>query len=224
MKTKDKYKKSLSRTGPDQTSTARPRAAGRTVADDSSSSGFLHLSIAKSREQSENVYEIKGQVQKVAESYSAVGSSYKQTALREDWDAIVIGSGMGGLATAALLARYGRKRVLVLERHYVAGGFTHAFHRLGYEWDVGVHYIGQVQTPGSPLRAAFDNLSDGRELRAPIVVSDAGAWNTFSSLLPPAAPGVASALKELSDLPPSKAHLCLYVGVQGSDATVAPQS
>ena len=338
---------------------------------------------------------------------TTVGSSYKQTTLRDDWDAIVIGSGMGGLATAALLARYGRKRVLVLERHYVAGGFTHAFHRPGYEWDVGVHYIGQVQALDSPLRAAFDNLSDGRlqwsrmpevydrvrigdgeyefpagrerfrenlicyfptevqaidrylhavqscvrradayyaekalprpiarlagellqapflrwarrttaevldelgisrdlkavltaqwgdyglppaessfaahatiaehyfegasfpvggapsiaasiapviesaggqivfsaevreilldsaqhaagvrmqdgrELRAPIVVSDAGAWNTFSSLLPPGAPGVASALKELSGLPPSKAHLCLYVGVRGSAA------
>ena len=60
MKTKDKYKTSLSRTVPDQTPTARLRAAGRKAAADSSPSGLLHLSIAKSGEQSENVYENKG--------------------------------------------------------------------------------------------------------------------------------------------------------------------
>jgi len=91
-----------------------------------------------------------------------VGSSYKQNPVADHWDAIVIGSGIGGLAVAALLAKHGGKRVLVLERHYVAGGFTHAFHRPGYEWDVGVHYIGQVQDPASPLRAIFDHLTSGR--------------------------------------------------------------
>jgi hypothetical protein len=34
------------------------------------------------------------------------------------------------------------KRVLVLEQHYTAGGFTHAFARGPYAWNVGVHYIG----------------------------------------------------------------------------------
>ena len=91
-----------------------------------------------------------------------VGSSYKQNPPADQWDAIVIGSGIGGLAAAALLAKHGGKRVLVLERHYVAGGFTHAFHRPGYEWDVGVHYIGQVQNPESPLRPIFDHLTGGR--------------------------------------------------------------
>ena len=91
-----------------------------------------------------------------------VGSSYKQSPPADQWDVIVIGSGVGGLAAAALLAQYGGKRVLVLERHYVAGGFTHSFHRPGYEWDVGVHYIGQVQNPDSPLRPMFDHLSGGR--------------------------------------------------------------
>jgi all-trans-retinol 13,14-reductase len=51
----------------------------------------------------------------------------------------------------------------VLERHYTAGGFTHVFHRPGgYEWDVGVHYVGRVTQPGSPVRAAFDHVSEGR--------------------------------------------------------------
>ena len=79
---------------------------------------------------------------------------------RGPWDAVVIGSGIGGLSAAALLSRYGGKRVLVLERHYTPGGFTHTFRRLGYEWDVGVHYVGQVG-PGQQLRAVFDAVSDG---------------------------------------------------------------
>jgi phytoene dehydrogenase-like protein len=40
---------------------------------------------------------------------------------RESWDAIVIGSGLGGLCAAAYLCGAG-KRTLVLEAHYVAGG------------------------------------------------------------------------------------------------------
>jgi phytoene dehydrogenase-like protein len=66
-----------------------------------------------------------------------------------DFDAIVIGSGMGGLTTAAVLARIHGMKVLVLERHYLAGGFTHTFSRPGgFTWDVGVHYVGQVDEPG----------------------------------------------------------------------------
>jgi all-trans-retinol 13,14-reductase len=90
-----------------------------------------------------------------------IGVSYRQTKLADTWDAIVIGSGIGGLAAAALLAKRGGKRVLVLERHYTAGGFTHVFTRPGYEWDVGVHYIGQVGEGGA-LRNAFDEISDSR--------------------------------------------------------------
>lgn len=86
---------------------------------------------------------------------------YKRFTPADRYDAIVIGSGIGGLANAALLAKHGGKKVLVLERHYTPGGFTHVFHRPGYEWDVGVHYIGDVQ-PGSVLRAMFDEVSDGK--------------------------------------------------------------
>ena len=60
-----------------------------------------------------------------------------------------------------LLGQYGGKRVLVLERHYEAGGFTHTFHRPGYEWDVGLHYVGQMEE-GSETRRAFDHLTGGR--------------------------------------------------------------
>jgi all-trans-retinol 13,14-reductase len=96
------------------------------------------------------------------------GHSYKQCPIAETWDAIVIGSGIGGLATAALLARHAGQRVLVLERHYTAGGFTHAFRRPGYEWDAGVHYVGRVNDPSSPVRAAFDHITEGRLTWSPM--------------------------------------------------------
>jgi all-trans-retinol 13,14-reductase len=85
----------------------------------------------------------------------------KQACIDGPWDAIVIGSGMGGLATAALLSVHGGQRVLVLERHYTAGGFTHVFERPGFSWDVGVHYIGQTLDPASEVRRAYDHLSGG---------------------------------------------------------------
>ena len=50
-----------------------------------------------------------------------IGQSYKQHPINLDYDVIVIGSGIGGLCTAALLAKHAGKRVLVLEQHYTAG-------------------------------------------------------------------------------------------------------
>jgi all-trans-retinol 13,14-reductase len=89
----------------------------------------------------------------------AMGISYRHAKLADEWDAIVIGSGIGGLTAAVLLGMHAGKRVLVLERHYVAGGFTHTFHRPGYEWDVGLHYIGQMQDETSSIRRAFDHVT-----------------------------------------------------------------
>ena len=70
---------------------------------------------------------------------------------RERWDAIVIGSGLGGLSCAAYLAAAG-KRVLVLESHHVAGGNSQDFRRRirgrEYEFDVGIHYIGECGPEG----------------------------------------------------------------------------
>lgn len=76
------------------------------------------------------------------------------------YDAIVIGSGMGGLTTASLLAQFGKKRVLVLERHFKLGGFTHSFRRKKYEWDVGVHYVGEMQD-GAMTRRLMDLVTRG---------------------------------------------------------------
>jgi all-trans-retinol 13,14-reductase len=89
-----------------------------------------------------------------------VQSYKKRHSLLPNYDAIIIGSGIGSLTTAVILAKEGQK-VLVLEKHYTPGGFTHIFKRKGYEWDVGIHYIGEVQRPNSAIKKLFDYISDG---------------------------------------------------------------
>lgn len=93
------------------------------------------------------------------------------------WDAIVIGSGMGGMTAAAALSKVGRK-VLLLEQYKTLGGLTHSFSRDGFTWDVGIHYLGCVapddrergminwltHTPMEfePMGAIYDNLHLGK--------------------------------------------------------------
>ncbi len=64
------------------------------------------------------------------------------------WDAIVVGSGLGGLTTAAYLTSNGL-RTLVLEQYDVVGGSSHVFRRKrAFEFDVGVHYLGDCAPDG----------------------------------------------------------------------------
>ncbi|XP_077069321.1 all-trans-retinol 13,14-reductase [Siphateles boraxobius] len=78
----------------------------------------------------------------------------------QDLDAIVVGSGIGGLAIAVLLAKVGKK-VLVLEQHDRAGGCCHTFTEKGFEFDVGIHYIGEMQEHRQ-LRCVTDQLTNGQ--------------------------------------------------------------
>ena len=95
-----------------------------------------------------------------------IGRRYRPGRLNGPYDALVIGSGIGGLTTAALLAELGW-RVAVLEQHYTAGGATHSYERAGYEWDVGVHYLGDMGAR-TTVRRLMDFLTQGQLDWAPM--------------------------------------------------------
>ena len=95
-----------------------------------------------------------------------IGNRYRPSRLKGPYDALIIGSGPSGLTTAALLSDLGWK-VAVFEQHYTAGGFTHSYERNGYEWDVGVHYIGDMGTK-TMSRKFMDYLSGGQLDWAPM--------------------------------------------------------
>ncbi|MEO5998602.1 MAG: NAD(P)/FAD-dependent oxidoreductase [Chitinophagaceae bacterium] len=78
------------------------------------------------------------------------------------YDSIIIGSGAGGLSTALCLARAGQK-VLVLEKHYVPGGWCHSFYLNGQRFSPGVHYIGLLGA-GDSTSALYEALGIANDL------------------------------------------------------------
>jgi 2-polyprenyl-6-methoxyphenol hydroxylase-like FAD-dependent oxidoreductase len=76
-------------------------------------------------------------------------NAYHKVPNRDRYDVIVVGGGMGGLSAGVGLARRGLS-VLLVEAHYRAGGYAHAFRRKQYLFDSAVHL-----TPGGgPGRTA----------------------------------------------------------------------
>ena len=76
----------------------------------------------------------------------------------ERWDAIVVGGGAGGATAAAYLAA-GGQRTLLLEAYDVVGGSSHVFRRKGqWEFDVGIHYLGDCG-PGGQIPTLLRGLA-----------------------------------------------------------------
>lgn len=71
-------------------------------------------------------------------------------------DIIIIGSGLGGLEVALMMAKEGKK-VLVLERQHQAGGCMQSYRRGKLSLDTGFHYVGGLG-PGGQLHDAFTCL------------------------------------------------------------------
>ncbi len=85
----------------------------------------------------------------------------------DEFDVVIIGSGMSGLTCAQVLAREGFK-VCVLEQHYRPGGCLHRFFRDGVPFDTGMHYVGGAGSDGTL----------GRYLRF-LGVAQALKWHEF---------------------------------------------
>ncbi len=131
----------------------------------------------------------------------------------EQFDAIVVGGGQGGLTCAAYLAVTGH-RVLVLEQHTIAGGNAQVFRRRGrFEFDVGTHYVGDCG-PYGVVRRVYEGLGladritfremdpDGfdrivlptADLRVPV------GWDAYRERLTAIAPDEAEGIREFVDL------------------------
>jgi all-trans-retinol 13,14-reductase len=72
------------------------------------------------------------------------------------YDVVIIGAGLGGLACGSILARHGR-RVLVLEQGAVPGGCLQSYHRRDLTFDTGFHYVGGLDE-GQSMHAVFKYL------------------------------------------------------------------
>src|SRR5437867_7659865 len=64
------------------------------------------------------------------------------------YDAIIIGSGIGGLFCGNILAKAGLK-VLLIERHYMLGGFCSTFRRKGFIFDAATHFYPLLGNPST---------------------------------------------------------------------------
>ncbi len=83
---------------------------------------------------------------------------------QENTEVVIIGSGIGGLCCAALLAKYGLQ-VTVCESHSIAGGAAHSFERDSYKFDSGPSlYSGMSYSPSTnPLKQVLDAIEEDAE-------------------------------------------------------------
>ena len=65
--------------------------------------------------------------------------------------AVIIGGGLGGLFTGAILSKEGVK-VTVIEKNATVGGGLQSFTRFGEVYDTGMHVIGGMQENGNIRR------------------------------------------------------------------------
>lgn len=81
----------------------------------------------------------------------------------DSYDIVIVGSGLGGLVSAVILAMEGFK-VIVLEKNNQFGGNLQTFSRNKKIFDTGVHYLGSL-APGQNLYRYFDYLGIMKDLK-----------------------------------------------------------
>jgi len=79
----------------------------------------------------------------------------------DEYDVIIVGSGIGGLTCGALLSKRGYK-VLVLEQHYQVGGYCSSFRRMGFTFNAGVEDVSGLWERG-PVNYLLKELGLDRD-------------------------------------------------------------
>jgi len=140
---------------------------------------------------------------------------------QQRYDVIIIGSGIGGLGLATYLAQEGRS-VLVLERHYRAGGFTHAFRRKKYLFDGAVRVVAGAegnhllsfllgeaglrgQIPFIPIADAYRAIYPEHDITVPATVE--ALTETYCSQFPHEAQNIRALIAEMLRVYHSTARL-----------------
>ena len=125
------------------------------------------------------------------------------------YDVVIIGSGLGGLVCGSLLAREGKK-VLILERQAQPGGCMQSYQRGRLSFDTGLHYIGGL-AEGQQLHSIFSHLG---LMKLPWVRLDADGFDrvTIGHQTFPMAEGYNHFARTLSEyFPKEKEGLRKYV-------------
>ncbi|MDT8334187.1 MAG: FAD-dependent oxidoreductase [Desulfurivibrionaceae bacterium] len=107
------------------------------------------------------------------------------------YDQVIIGGGLSGLAAGIRLARFGYK-VLILEKHAIAGGLNSYYYRQGRLLETGLHAMTNYAPPVSksaPLNRLFRQLKLSRkkflthqQLRSTIYFPDGHALSFSNDL------------------------------------------
>ena len=82
------------------------------------------------------------------------------------FDVVIIGAGISGLTSAALLSNAGLK-VCVLERHYLIGGYLQGFERNDFVFDTAIHWLNQCGEKGTVTKI-FNHL--GKDYPKPMAM------------------------------------------------------
>lgn len=113
---------------------------------------------------------LRGSSQVRSDSAETTGTTTSAASLlpKNDYDVVVIGSGIGGLSCAAMCARYGYS-VAVFESHYAPGGAAHGFTvrqaEGQYHFDTGPSFFSGINPdfpakPSNPLRTVLEAINE----------------------------------------------------------------
>lgn len=157
------------------------------------------------------------------------------SASRDSYDAVVVGSGLGGVTAAAVLARAGLS-VLLCERNDGPGGLAHAFKRGPYTFDPAVHFTleagdGQFldlllrhldvrdKVQLVPLSRPYHISMPGVSLRPPLHAD--GFVESLSSAFPSASDGIRSFIDVVLRFFDEATRIQMQIGLRDLDAEVA---